>query len=742
MAGQTLLHSWWHFAKSFVFLRGKAIIQSFTKKIIYICTELFSFIIVEIHPIERLDYTNTSALKIINITAYNRRLFFKIFAFLSVSLFWSQNINAQITKDTFQLKTVEVKAQKPIEEVAMSKSRIDTMALQSLSSKSLSSLMTASTPVFIKSYGRGSSATASFRGTAASHTQVNWNGMSLNSPMRGDVDFSQFPVYFIDRVELLHGGSSLSAGSGALGGSISLENKADWSNRISVKYIQHIESFSTFKEFAELALGNSKFQSKTRVFHDQSENDFPFYNYGVLPYRDDVQKNADYEKYGFLQEFYGKLKKNHLLSLKIWGHHNFRNLPQLMSYEGYNIEEIQTPDSVDYQIFNRIEYREDEQLRAIGAWKYYIGDSRWEFTSGINYTKLHYFRKSTELDNNFNSISKEKSSFNHLEYQYKEEESLHFKTSLDANFHQVDIYDSTKKTGYKEERVELSYLAQLNLQINERTSAYALLRSEYYDDTFVFLIPSLGIEYQLDQKDIWSIKFNASRNYHKPNLNDLYWIPGGNPDLLPEDGYTAELGLGFKQAKNNWNLESNINIYASIIENWIVWHPSSTGAIYWEADNIKKVFARGVECTLKYNMDFYRNWKLKTIANYALTITTNENAVESVDESRGKQLIYIPRHTANLMIGVNYKSWELNIDNSIIGKRYTTSSNELSDFEKPLLAYSLTNLSFEKGFNWKKLKARFGIRVENIFDRDYMTVLWRAMPGRYYSVNLQIGWRK
>jgi len=645
-----------------------------------------------------------------------------IFCFLFPVLLW-----AQTTHDTVQLKTIEVTAQRPIEEAAISKTRVDTLALQTLNAKTLASLMTASTPVFIKSYGRGSAATASFRGTASSHTQVKWNGMSLNSPMRGDVDFSQFPVYFIDRVELLHGGSSLSDGSGALGGSISIKNKADWNNRVSVKYIQHIESFSTYKEFVELAFGNSNFQSKTRIFHDQSENDFPFYNYGVLPHQEDVQKNADYEKYGFLQEFYGKLKKKHLLSLKIWGNHNDRNLPQLMSST----------------IENRVEFQEDDQLRAIGAWKYFNGNSSWKFSSGINYTELHYFRSSTVSGfENYNSTSKEKSSFNHLEYQYKKEESLHFKTSLDADIHQVNIYDVANKTGYNEERVEWSYLAQLNLQITDKTSAYALLRSEYYDDTFVILIPSLGIEYALDENDIWSLKFNASRNYHKPNLNDLYWIPGGNPDLLSEDGYTGESGIRFSKSKPHWNLESSMNIYASLIDNWIVWHPSANGAYPWEADNIKKVFARGIEWNLKYNLDFYKHWKLKTVANYAYTSTTNINAVESVDESRGKQLIYIPRHTANLMIGLNYKSWEFNINNFVIGKRYTTSSNVESDYESNLSAYTLFNLSLEKGFSWKKFSAHIGCRVENIFDTDYMSVLWRPMPGRYYSLNLQIGWRK
>jgi len=475
---------------------------------------------------------------------------------------------AQTTRDTVQLNTVEVTAKRPIEEAAISKTEVDTLALQTLSSKTLASLMTANTPVFIKSYGRGSSATASFRGTASSHTQVNWNGMSLNSPMRGDVDFSLFPVYFIDRINLLHGGSSLSAGSGALGGSILIENKPDWSNTISLKYIHHIESFGTFKEFGQIDLGGKNFQSKTRVYYDESQNDFLFYNYAVLPNKDDVQENANYEKYGFLQEFYGRIKQKHLLSLKIFGNHGFRNLPQLMSDEREN----------------SVEFQEDDQIKVIGQWKYYQNNGSWMVSSGYSYNELHYFRSSNENNieefENFNSTSHETSSFNHIEYQYKNEEHIHLKTSFDGNYHQVEIFDSTTKIGYKESRVELSFLAQANWQINEKLAAYFLFRSEYYDDIFVPVIPSIGVEYALNQNKNWKIHLNATRNYHKPNLNDLYWIPGGNPDLLPEEGYTAELGAKFLKNNGKWTLNSKINIYASLIDNWIIWHPSSSGAFY------------------------------------------------------------------------------------------------------------------------------------------------------------------
>jgi iron complex outermembrane receptor protein len=188
----------------------------------------------------------------------------------------------------------------------MMTTHVDTLVLQMVKTQTISELLSSYTPVFIKSYGRGSTATASFRGTASSHTQVYWNGMRLNSPMRGDVDFSLFPVYFIDGLSLQHGGSSLQSGSGALGGSVLIENKPDWNDRLSLRYVQTIESFSTDKEYLNLGFGNGRLQFKTRVFSDRSKNDFPYYNYGVLPMHEDVQKNAGYSKSGLLQEAYSR----------------------------------------------------------------------------------------------------------------------------------------------------------------------------------------------------------------------------------------------------------------------------------------------------------------------------------------------------------------------------------------------------------------------------------------------------
>ena len=143
------------------------------------------------------------------------RINFKFLLCGFVLLCFSDEILAQKLTDTIHIQEVQVFGKRKIEEAGSMVTHIDTLALQMMKTQTISELLSSYSPVFMKSYGRGSTATASFRGTAPSHTQVFWNGIKLNSPMRGDVDFSLFPVYFIDDISLLHGGSSLQSGSGA-----------------------------------------------------------------------------------------------------------------------------------------------------------------------------------------------------------------------------------------------------------------------------------------------------------------------------------------------------------------------------------------------------------------------------------------------------------------------------------------------------------------------------------------------
>ncbi|MCD4678755.1 MAG: Plug domain-containing protein, partial [Bacteroidales bacterium] len=108
--------------------------------------------------------------------------------------------------------------------IGLNHEQIDSLSLTYYRTSSLASVLGDLTPIFIKSYGVGSLSTISFRGTAAHHSGVYWNGFNLNPANIGMSDLSLFPLAFFESVEILYGGASSLYGSGNIGGGLHLKN--------------------------------------------------------------------------------------------------------------------------------------------------------------------------------------------------------------------------------------------------------------------------------------------------------------------------------------------------------------------------------------------------------------------------------------------------------------------------------------------------------------------------------------
>jgi len=358
-------------------------------------------------------------------------------------------------------------------------------------------------------------------------------------------------------------------------------------------------------------------------------------------------------------------------------------------------------------------------------------------------SRLNYFRSSTEANFvNFDSQSKEQSFTNQFNYDWTPKETLSFNWSLNTTYNTVSVFDHAQKTGYDQDQLAFSLLNSAHIMLLQQWAISFLFRSEMYDGRLIGFIPSFGTEYWLDKKQLSSFKLNLSRNYHQPALNDLYWLPGGNPNLKPEDGFSADLAFAHKGQERSATFSGQVTGFASLIDNWIVWQPSASGAYFWEANNLRKVFARGAEIQVSGQIETANTMLFSLRGNYSYSATSNIDAVHSVDESRGKQLIYIPKHKANMFAEADFKDYYLKINAPFTGKRYTSSNNMESDYEKVLNPYWLLNLTAGKKFDWKRLQADLSLNVENLTNEDYMAVLWRPMPGRYYSLTVQIQFRK
>jgi len=613
---------------------------------------------------------------------------------------------AQNLTDTIHLQEVKIFRQEDFAEHIGSFSRIDSLMLNQNNSADLSDLLNQHSTVYIKSTGRGMLSTASFRGTDASHTKICWNGLIINSAMLGQTDLSLVPAVFLDNVFLYHGGSSLMTGYGALGGIIALDNKPLWNNKNSFSLINELASFGTYQTFINLEVKKNKWISHSRSFFSRSENDYPFYNQNVLPAENQRLKNGQYSRYGYLQEFYYRTSASDLFSVKFWIQYADRNLPQLLSREVSTARESQS----------------DGNIRSVFTWKHYGRIGEAAISSGLISDRINYtLAQSAQGNVNINSQSGENSFINRFDFLIKINPKTLSRFQVLYNYYDVGITEKIHSEGYNAIRSELSLMAGLNREFGKRVSTFFLMRSNLIGKSFIPPMPSIGFALKLiNDRDLY-LKTSMTRNYNVPGLNDMYWIPGGNPGLKPEESYTADIALDLQFQNDLFSINSSITGYFSRINDWIIWKP--TQYQYWAPENIALVFSRGAEFSVKVAAD----------VDYAKIIIQSNYNFCRTSEFDGRQLIYIPVHTFNGWAGLLFNGYKLNYQLGYTGKRYTQTDIAQENSETFLEPYSLSDLSVSKELILQKISMNFNFSVRNLFNKEFQVVMARPMPGRNYS---------
>jgi outer membrane cobalamin receptor len=661
-------------------------------------------------------------------------------------LFFSVNVYSQSLSDSVRIGEVTIRSAKIFkkEEAGVKTTKVDSMVMIDKINVSLSDILSQNTTVFIKDLGRGALATASFRGTAPSHTQVYWNGISINSPMLGMTDFSLIPAFIIDDLELSHGAASLQSGSGGLGGSINIQNTPAWDNHFSWKYYQGVGSYSTYDEFLQMNTGNRKIQSKTRLYHNYSKNDYEYINKAKLERPLVKNENADFEKKGFTQELYFRPSASNMISVKAWGQISDRSLPSVMSYEG------------DDQ--SNLNNQKDSTLKVSADWVCYWSTIKFTARSGIDYQKTGYTLvnrvSGVGKEPRINSLSKAFSWYNHFNFEHNLSKRVSYNISFDFNRFDVKTVEKIEKTGYDRIRNDYLLFGGIYYSLSEKINLSLMIRDEYTGNTMSPVMFNFGVSCRPIKKQDFIFKANFSRNYHQPTLNDLYWQPGGNPNLLPEKSYSGEFSVEYYKMSGTFEIEQELTPYYSEIDDWIIWLPSFQG--YWQPFNLKKVKSYGLEYHLKL-IKKIRKVEIQLHGNYALTKSLNYgDPLFLGDGSYRKQLPFIPVHSGNVLLSVSYKGYYLRFQNSSYSERFTLSSNQVgaTDDSEDIGAgistswmnwyypYFMNNLTIGNFFNLKKYQLGLDFKINNLFNEEYRSVLNRFMPRRNYELILKISYNK
>ena len=615
-------------------------------------------------------------------------------------------------QDTIMLQSVEVVGEKESEETLkpLVARKLDTLVLQSKSTSSLSDLLIQHSPVFIKTYGPGGVSTASFRGTTASHTLVLWNGFQLNAPSLGQVDFSTIPVFLADDVSL-NWGSGTSNNSGGLGGAVNIDSKTGFGKGLILDLKQTYGSFNTIGSFVTAGYCGSKVSFRVKVYRNSSDNDFEYENLATIPHQTMKQRNASFVDYGVMPEMSVLLGKC-VISASSWNQWNNRNLPPIMP----NVFNI-----------NSEEWTRDNFSRNFVSFKTYWETGSLQLKSAAFVENQRYFLL-TRIPQNDDTVTFI-NSVNHASVLHQIadlEQHLYKSWTLKAKLQwDNERVRSNNYVGEKRRNL-LSAYAAISGEPFDCAQLNLTARYDWTDGKAMGLFPTATFSYQLPFYKAMSFTLGYSHNYRNPSLNDLYWYPGGNPDLLPENGRTVDLAVKYGLQKGPFKLDLRTGGYFSNVKNWIQWMPTSYR--FWVPENVSKVFARGIENHV--DAAFVKeDWKVTLSGNYVFTVTTDESEKAFQQGTNGKQLIYIPRHHANFFLNTQWKTWNLGYTIEITGRR-STSYNAQEFFAYDLPSYTLHHVALGKQIK----KFRIELRCNNLTDKEYQNVIWRAMPGRSWEV--------
>ena len=546
--------------------------------------------------------------------------------------------------------------------------------------QSLGELLQNQVNLYFKQNGYGMVSSISLRGTTAAQTGVFWNGLNINSALNGQTDFNTLQGNSFSEIEIRRGGGSVLLGNGAVGGAINLSDRIHFDGVEKLSLLLGAGSYQTYNGQFTGLLSTNDFFAKVSFGGFSSKNDYPFLG------TDLKNDNGEIRNYNVNVTLAYKLNDKNQINLFSTVFDNDRNLSRtLTTTANENLTNLDT--------------------RLMSEWKY-LGN---HFTSSLKLAFLHedfkYLFDQDQPDNSSEGSSDRLIAKYDLTYFLKENIFLKGGVEFEnAKGNGSNFEDAVRNdfTGYL--LFQHSPTEKLTYNLSSRAGS-----SSAYDIPVIF---SVDGSYRFNQEIMLRAAFSS--NYRLPTFNDLYWVPGGNPELNPEKSYSGELGFDFSKKKNVFSVSG----FFIRSEDLIQWQPGIGGI--WSPVNVKSANNYGIESSLTGRVDFrdsHFDWTLQ----YDYT--------QAIDEDLDTQLIYVPQHKANALLSYQIKSWRFGYQFQYVGEVYTTTSNTQS-----LDPYSLSNLEMIKGF-WEG-RIFLKLRVNNLFDTAYESVAYRPMPNRNFLINM------
>jgi len=569
---------------------------------------------------------------------------------------------------------------KPVNQVNASVTVVDRADIDLLQPKDLPALLQTLPGIHIARQGsQGQLVSVFVRGANTKHTLILVDGVRTGSSTAGFQDISQIPVELIEKVELIRGPRAALYGSDAVAGVIAITTRKTASTQLLLRTGSN-------------GLGQATFHGSYK--HDASE----FFASTGYSKADGVNvmaiPGADPDRDGFTNRFLQAGARQQ------FSEGSLQYSTQLV--RGFN-EYDDYPSSYG-RYHDQAKVKQDlHQLKA-------------EYNQQLNSVQLaHQAHFALNKDDSLNYGNGVASSLFHTERQEFEyqlnaalNESLTLISGVVSRIEQVEFQrvDESRRT----QSVFVGagqQLGNLNLE--------ATVRRDHTNDYGSSNTYQWGISYQVLAP--LQLRFNQGSAFKVPTFNDLYYPFANNPELLPEQSLSKEVGLRFTPA-GVYQLQFDLVHFQRDMVNMIIWNSKAKPGP--KPENLVAAKVQGLEYSMAGRTGLVQH-------QLAVTYTTGEYVYSATGG-----LPDIPKQKYNYQASVDLGDFQVNgslLYRDEVRNRFTG----VQQLKSVVLAGA--------GVHYR-INERFQIRLnlDNLFDRDYTTTVGYFQPGREFSLSLQSLW--
>lgn len=512
----------------------------------------------------------------------------------------------------------------------------------------------------LRSYGGSAGiAQAAIDGGRAADLKVLFNGIDLTSPQNAVTDLSQIPFQYLGYGTLIQN-NQLQFGSGSGDGAIQLN---PWSLPTGAQ--THIGLDGSSSIFAHYGLENRTSTVKVTAGRNNDPGTYP------------VQYKSNYyerDNQVFEQQFSGiqieSRTGNWLVDASAWYSLNERGINGLIwspNNEAFRNDTLSLFTVSIVRLFPKGFFRSSISQRESGE-NYVdpllaIDSDHFVNSSTYNFSGLYMPNSITKL---------------RLHSGVGKEQVL----STDAGDHARNFL-------YFAPSVSFAYSTDLTF--------FTALRLDHYTD-----FGSAFTYFSKVSQNIFSflsISGDIGTSFRAPTFNDLYWSPGGNPNLHPEQSTNSRISINLDFAKSSYDLFYK----KSASNNLIVWIPIGDS---WQPENVERnirdIFG------LKWNLDM----------SYPISIQGSILKVHSKNLATNRQLRYAPNWIGTIQCRIQKGAWISNLSFHLTGEQivmYDYPSNLI--LEPTIMSY----FSLEAPPIYNN-RIRLKLHISNLLNREIMTI--------------------